>query len=445
MFMKTISLRALFANFIPSVVRVQSRLLAIFALAFSAGCTALPNSAVTPPAPTPTQTVTILLPTPQSQESPTGPVTLRIWVPPQFDPNQTTTAGRILAARLDEFTQRRPGVRLEVRVKALDGPAGLLESLTTTSAAAHQALPDLVALPRPSLEAAALKGLLHPMDGLTLAMDDPDWYEYARQLGRVQNSLFGLPFAGDALVLVYRPVEVVAPPTNISSVITSSISLAFPASDPQALFPLALYLSAGGVILDDQGRPTLEESILRDVLAFFKNAEAHEVSPDWLTQYQSHDEIWQVFLEKRTQMGVVWSSSFLAEILADSSATHIPALGGSPYTLATGWVWASASPNPDKINLSVELAEYLSTPDFLTKWTSAIGQLPVRPSALATWQDTSMKSELDQIALSAHLYPNSDVLATIAPPISLATTQVFKQQSDPAVAASEAVKSLIKP
>ncbi|RPH57050.1 MAG: hypothetical protein EHM81_12165, partial [Chloroflexi bacterium] len=100
---------------------------------------------------------------------------------------------------------RRPGLQIEVRVKAESGPGNLLNSLSATRAAAPSILPDLVALSRADLEAATANGLLHSLDGLTTLPDDPDWYPYARQMAHIQNTTFGLPFAGDALVLVgYR-------------------------------------------------------------------------------------------------------------------------------------------------------------------------------------------------------------------------------------------------
>jgi hypothetical protein len=84
-------------------------------------------------------------------------------------------------------------------VKALDGTGGLLDALVSANAAAPLALPDLVLLPRPLLESAALKGLLHPYDGLSSLMDDPSWFDYARQLAHFKSSrmeclLQGMPW-----------------------------------------------------------------------------------------------------------------------------------------------------------------------------------------------------------------------------------------------------------
>ena len=141
----------------------------------------------TPASETPVQGTTVTPTTaPVSTEEVTkpeteGPVTLRIWVPPQFDPASDSPGGAIFQARLDEFATRKPNIRIEVRVKSVDGYGGILDTLTTASAAAPLALPDLVALPRHALETAAEVGVLHPYDGLTTVLDDPDWYDRKKQ------------------------------------------------------------------------------------------------------------------------------------------------------------------------------------------------------------------------------------------------------------------------
>ncbi|MBA4380168.1 MAG: hypothetical protein C0393_05765 [Anaerolinea sp.] len=96
-----------------------------------------------------------------------------------------------------------------MRVKAESGPAGLLESLAAARQAAPSALPDLIALPYRDMETAATRGLIYPLDNLTgllagRSSAGSDWYDYAHQLAQVQDTTFGLPFAADALALVYR-------------------------------------------------------------------------------------------------------------------------------------------------------------------------------------------------------------------------------------------------
>ena len=174
-----------------------------------AGCANISSLLATPePAPVSTNTpitITTSTPTVTPTATPDGPRTLRIWVPPQFDPFAETEAGALLQAKLNEFVARRPGLQVEVRVKAENGTNGLINALTTTRSAAPSVMPDLVALSRANLESATAKGLLHPLDGLTTLPDDPDWYPYAHQIAHIQNTTYGLPFAGNALALVgYR-------------------------------------------------------------------------------------------------------------------------------------------------------------------------------------------------------------------------------------------------
>ena len=382
---------------------------------------------------------------PQGTATPAGPVTLHVWVPPQFDPASGTPAGNLLKARLEEFTARRPGVQVDVRVKAASGVGGLLDSLTTTSAVAPRALPDLIALPRPMLETAALKGLLHPFDGLTAAMEDLDWYEYARQLAHLQSSTFGLPFAGDALTLFYHPSAAGAPPADWNAAIKSAVPMVFAAADPLALVTLALYQAAGGPILDDQGRPTLDARILADVLTFYQDASRSGVLPEGVAQVQNEDQVWESFKEKRAGLAATWASSYLTEPITDTALAPLPTQNGTPFTLATGWVWALAASQPERQGLSAQLAEFLTDSAFLSKWTEAAEVLPTRPSSMQTSSGSTLKLQQSQMLLSARPFPLADVQASLGPVLQEATLKVLKGQSDPLAAAQAAVKSLAGP
>ncbi len=383
-----------------------------------------------------------------TSDQPIGPLTLRIWVPPQFDPEAGTAASDLLKQRLEEFKARRPGISLDVRVKALDGPGGLLDTLSSASAAATKVLPDLIALPRPMMEAAALKGLLHPYDGLSTALESSDWYDYALQLAHIQKSTFGLPFAGDALILMYRPSVIGDPPKVLSDTQTIRGALSFPASDPQSLFTLTLYQSAGGAIQDGQGRPTLDPTVLSRVLSFYQKAGEVGLIPSWVSQYETDDQSWSAFVEGKANLAVTWASRYLMESdnqLKDVDAASLPTLDGTPYTIATGWVWALGGSQTQNQAAAVQLAEFLTESDFMAKWTAAAGYLPTRISALSAWPDSRQRSLSNQVVLSAHSYPPVDVLASLAPALRQATTQILNKQGEPQSLAQEAANSLNNP
>jgi len=429
---------------------IRSFLILLF-LAFSACNGRQPAGGVTPqtslhpirsqPAPEGT-----LLP-PTTLTPPSGPVTLLIWLPPEFDPASGKAAGNLLQARLAEFNLRRPGVHIEVRIKGVSGPGSLLDALVTTSAAAPTALPDLIALRREQLETAAIKGLLRPYDHLTKVMDSSDWYGYAQQLSRLQDSVYGLPFAGDGLLLAYRTKTLPTPPTDWPSVLETNpvIPLVFAAGDPRALFTLAQYQASGGLVRDDQGRPVLDPAILSRVLKLYTDAAQTGLMTASLAQMQDEDQVWKAFQNNQADCVAIWASQYLNKPSRQTAIAPIPTADGHAFTIADGWVWALDAHQVDQQALSVELAEYLTESSFLASWTEAAGYLPPRPSSLEAWSNSNLQSLIKPIVLSAHLQPAADVLTSLGNPLQQATFQVLGQQEDPSLAAQKAASSLTGP
>ena len=257
---------------------------------------------------------------------------LRVWLPPQFDPESDTPSANLLKQRLADFVLEHPGIEIEVRIKAEEGEASLLNSLSVTNVVAPSVLPDLVALSRPDLESAALKGLLHPIDGLTSMLDDPNWYAYARELGHIQNIGYGLPFAGDALVLIHRP-EIEA--SSWDAILSKEEPLLFFANDPQGLISLSLYVSADGKLLDEQGLPTLEEEPLTRVLTLIEQGvEANVFSPS-LLNFETDAQALQVYRDGRANLIISWALNDVGNSMIQPipNLTHLTLLqpGGSGH------------------------------------------------------------------------------------------------------------------
>jgi ABC-type glycerol-3-phosphate transport system substrate-binding protein len=396
------------------------------------------------PQPSVTQFAPVLPPVNVTPTEP-GKTILRVWVPPRFDPDSGNLAGELLKKRLNDFTQQHPGIQLEVRVKALSGIGGLLDSLVTTSAAAPLAMPDLVALSREDLEAAALKGLLHTYAGSTDIQNGPDWYDYARQLAQIQNSVYGLPFAGDVTLVVYRPESIPVPPADWSALLESQAPLIFAAGDPDSIFTLTLYQAREGAVQDSQGQPHLDTARLEEVLNFFREARNLGVMPEWLTQLEDDQEAWDSFLGGAANQVFSWSSNFLSSGSSDLAITSTPTPGAASFTLARGWVWALSSPDEDRLQLGKQLAAFLAESPFMAAWTQASGYLPPRPSALEAWNATPYQPILAGISRSARLQPSEDTLIILGAPLKQATITILTGESEPASAARTAADSLIKP
>jgi multiple sugar transport system substrate-binding protein len=442
------------------------RLLSLLLLVGMVGCSSLPlnfeggsrgtqianGTTVTPTAALPFETGQPLTPSAPVGTAvttlPAGAHLMRIWLPPEFDPQGTSQASQLLKTRLDDFVSENPDVRLEVRVKAEEGVGGLLDSLVAANVAAPLALPDLVMLPRPTLESAALKGLLYPYDGLTSIMDDTSWFEYARQMAHVQSSIYGIPFAGDALVLAYHPSLRQIPPPDLETALSLGEVLLFPATDPQASFTLSSYLAEGGSVQDAQGRPAMDMTKLTSILEIDQRASQSGVMPYWLTQYSTDAQVWDAFINNKYPTAITWASTYLSHrqaVPSDLAAAPMPTIDGTPYTLATGYSWALAGQDPERRALAVKLAEYLSDKGFQAEWTAAAGYLPPRMDALASFPDPTLKQVLDQISTSAQLMPPVDLVSSIGPALEQAVVDVLKAQSDPRTAAQTVMDQINKP
>jgi ABC-type glycerol-3-phosphate transport system substrate-binding protein len=352
-----------------------------------------------------------------------------VWLPIQFDPAADNDPAKLLGQRLAQFKGEHAGLQMEVRLKKMDSEEDIINALSLTGAAAPDALPDLILLSRPDLETAALHGLLHPIDGLSTSLEDPNWYEYAQQLAHIQNTGYGLPFAGDTLVFVYYP--------ELGTIVTWEDTLAsdgkivFPAGNSQGLVGLSLYASAGGQVLDAQGMPTLETDALTRMLTLVKDGVSKEVFPPSLANVTTEAQTLQIYRTGTTDTNkaIIWILNYRAS--EDGTIAPVPGLDESPFSYATGWVWALAGGSPEKQQLAAELAEYLVADDFIGEWTRLTGYLPTRPSEVEE-SDRIMAAVLE----SAHPIPSNDVLTVLGPLVQEALTRVLNGEQPGEVAQS---------
>jgi multiple sugar transport system substrate-binding protein len=409
------------------------RFAVIVGTVLTTGCASLEPllASLTPPSPVPTQTALATSTPPPvlpATESVAPPVSsLRIWLPAQFDPAAEHPAAELLAQRLAEFEARHDDLKIEVRLKKADAEGDILNALSLTSAAAPGALPDLILLSRSDLEAAALRGLLHPIDGLSTSLDNPNWYSYAQQLGHIQNTGYGLPFLGDALVLVYYPE--LGQIVSWEDVLNTEGNLVFPAGNPQGLIGLSLYVSAGGELLDPQGLPALEQDALTRVLTLVDEGVSQEVFPPSLANITNETQTLQIYRSGDANKAVVWFLNYRPS--EDGELTPLPGLDQAAFSYATGWVWALAGAEPETQQLAAELAEYLVAEGFIAEMTRLTGYLPTRPS-IVDEGDRTMTAVLE----SAHPIPSSDVLAVLGPLMQEALTRVLNGEEPEDVAAS---------
>ena len=407
------------------------RSVVFLSLLFSAGCASLEPflASLTPPSPAPTRPAKATstpspIPTITASAEPGGS-SLRVWLPAQFNPAAENPAAEMLAQRLAEFESGHADLKIEIRVKKADADGEILNALSITSEAAPTVLPDLVLLSRSDLESAALLGLLHPIDGLSTALDDPNWYSYAQQLAHIQNTGYGLPFMGNSLVFVYYPE--LGQIVTWKDILASEGNIVFPAGDSQDLVGLSLYASAGGEILNDQGLPMLDREALTRVLTLVNEGVSKEIFPPSLANVINEAQTLQIYRTGSANKGIVWYLSYRPS--EDGAIGPLPGLDEMPFSYATGWVWALAGANPENQQLAAELAEFLVADDFLAEWTHETGYLPTRPSIVKEG-DRTMTAILE----SAHPIPSRDAMAVLGPLMQEALTRVLNGEKPEEVA-----------
>lgn len=382
-----------------------------------AGCAELASLLTTPTPAHHLQTTATPQPTPSAtQTTQTPPViveprVLHVWLPPSFDPNLGSPAADLLKQRLADFQASHRGVKIEVRIKATEGQTSLLNSLSITSSAAPSVLPDLIALSRVDLETAASQGLLHPVDGLSTSLDDPNWYPFARELGHIQGIGYGLPFAADALVLIHHPDLKIHTWADILSI---GNPLFFPTDSSRQLAFLSFYVSAGGRLVSEQGLPILEEQPLTQTLTLFQEGRESGTFPRSLFE-STGDQANQATSER---MIVNWAVNHW--VMDRDAMQPIPGEGASPHAFANGWLWALAGSAPDNQQLATELAEYLMEDAFLGEWIHELGYLPTRIT-LADSQNT----EIQTVLKSAQILSSDEVLLTLGPILNQAVSRVL--------------------
>lgn len=371
-------------------------------------------------------------------DNPNNPVTLILWVPPQFG-LEDSPGYVILQERLTLFSERRPGVRVEIRVKGLDGPASLYESLVTTSNAVPLALPDLAVFDINDLEKASADNLIFPMDEVLTEPIVSDLFEFGKEISTIDENVYVLPFAIDALILVYRTNAIDSVPTSWNNLLETRGPLAFAAGDPNSLFSILLYQAQGKRLEIGEENP-VDQKYLEEIFQFYKSGQETNLFPFWLTQFEDEEVIWQAFREGQAQMAIVWSHTYLSNQASNIRSTFIPTLNGTPYTLATGWAWGVTTPIIARQELATELAVFLSEGEFTGEWSTETNYFPAINSGFLTLPQESLILTLaNQVLPFADSRPSTEILEAFGEIFRENTISILKLEKSP----SQAIEDIL--
>lgn len=366
---------------------------------------------------------------------------LIVWLPQQFDPAGESEADVLINHRFKEFSENNPQVNLGVRVKPASGPGSIIETLISASEVAPDALPSLILISRTELVQAASKNLLIPVEGLSEVTDENDWFDIARELGIYQGTLYCVPFAANALGLVYKNIGFNNDQPSWEEIIRQSEKLLFASGDPEALTTIALYQSTGSDITGKSGQPDLDMNGLTAVLSAYAAAVRNNRISGSVLDFQTDDQVWDAFLSSNKSSALTWTNHALTEPNTYTLAM-LPSFGNNSSTLAGGWLWCMTEPHEQDRMYSIKLIEYLVDPDFLALWAPVSGYLPVRPSTIPGFEGITLQNTISKILLSAHVRPDKMQIAEIGAEIKIAISEVLQQQNSPEVSAQNAIKRL---
>ncbi|MES0339155.1 MAG: ABC transporter substrate-binding protein [Anaerolineales bacterium] len=415
----------------------------ILTVALSGCLTTNPATTPGPPTTIPSSPVPTELATEVPQPAPRS---LTLWVAPPFDPDSETPAGALLTERLRAFEQIHPGLSIQVRVKSIDGPSGLLETLVAANAAAPALLPDAITFSTSNLEDAVSKDLIVGLDGVLPVPEAPDWYEFSLPAARVSGNFVGLPIASEVDILAYRSDLYTSPPRSWDDLLGEPRSFLFPAGDPLATFTLAQYLSLDGYLLNSDEDPALNPAVLSEVLTFYNAALAAQILPYSVRQITTAEQSWSVLQDNGAASAVTPLNFYMLERDPEKfSAVPLPTQGGAGVGLASTWSWAIVTQDVERIPIVAELLAWLSAPDFLGLWTHSLGMLPPTSTSLAAWPEGDDAALASSLVTVTQPMPPSSLRLTIGPVLYDAVEAVIGGGEAPTTAAQAAAEALANP
>ena len=453
-------------RFTVNSLRVTRALVApgvIGLLAITAACTATPTD--TPPV-TPTVIAGVaataiaatpslppdvpntILPTATDATPVAEPITLTLWLPTEFS---AEPARQILTQQLSAFAANEDGVPTQVLIKNDHGPGGLFDLLKTASPVAPRVLPDLIALDAAELEPAAHAGLLQPIGPRLPADLIADLFPFAREMGTVNQALYGLVYRADLEHLAINTHLIAAAPARWTDILSSTHTYIFAVYDASGYVSdalLAQYQALGGSLVTADGQPALDQAVLTALLQNYRQAQAAGVLPTNLNALTGPEEVWTTFQSTNAALANVRASQFLnaASRLPGTQFAALLAFDRPTAPVGRGWVLALVAREPRRQAAALRLLQWLISPENNGALTQAVRVLPGRSAALSTWDQADPYTGFIREQLTiARAAPSRAILDSVGPLLRKAVEDVLAGRATPAEAAQTAVAALGTP
>jgi ABC-type glycerol-3-phosphate transport system substrate-binding protein len=424
-----------------------------------AGCGLLGNPfglSPTDAPPTPTESApTLTAPTAgpaetlAPEEVPINPdeVVITVWMAEPLTTGSEAPGGEALSEQLASFDESHPDIRVDVYVKATNGPGSTLAYLRSAPSVAPGVVPDLALMDRETLVQAARETLVVPIGTLADPATLTDLYPVATELGSIDGDLIGMPYMLQTQHVVYRETLFEGPPSSLEAVLASPVPYIFPAGTLGNVNRTLLqqYLAAGGTLTAEDGSPTLDSAALTQLLEFYAQAREDNIIDPSLFQITSPDESWAQYDARQAGLATVTSTTYLAHRseVRSTGVTWTPTLDGEPYALVSGWIWVVTTSNEERQAAAMSLLNFLMNPVNQGTYAQAADWLPSQSSALAVWgDDDTYAAFADQLLQAADPLPDQSVRSNTGAALQAALEDVLLNNVAPVQAANQAAQTV---
>jgi ABC-type glycerol-3-phosphate transport system substrate-binding protein len=346
--------------------------------------------------------------TPTPQPTP-DKITIRVWWPDELYPQTSGEAEDILLGQFEGFRLTYTSYNLDMRRKRTSGMGGILPTLRTAAPVAPGALPDLTLMRRADMLTAATENLIVPLtDWIPPDLIAGDLLPGTQALGEIDGVQYGIPYAVNMVHSVYRASVFEEAPLSFSDVLIQKPVYLFPAGTTPVNSTLLLqYRAAGGMLVDEDGAPTLDRDPLVAVLNYYARGVEEGLFDPALLQYTHFDEYWNRFASGEVNLIGVDSMSYLAHksSVQNVGLAPIPTLGGTPITTLDGWMWVVTTNDPDRQQQALVFLSWMMRISQQSSYTEAFGILPSQQRALRLWNDEQYAQFAQNLIASAQIIP----------------------------------------
>jgi multiple sugar transport system substrate-binding protein len=148
---------------------------------------------------------------------------------------------------------------------------------------------------------------------------------------------------------------------------------------------LSFYFSSGGRLLDDQGNPTIDEQVLRDVLEFYQTAVENEVIDASALEASTTEELWPLYLEAEAKLAQISVSQYITDqvVLQSTSPAPLPvqSQGDTPVLITHAWTMVLVTDDIERQKAALGLIESFMSTNNNAIWNTINRTIPTRDTA----------------------------------------------------------------